>query len=261
VNHLLHGVARALTETFVCPGPILEIGSYQVPGQESIGDLRALFPGQKYVGLDMRPGPGVDCVADVEKLPQTDASVGTIIALNTFEHVRHFWRGFEEIHRVLKPDGVLLVSSPFFFRIHNYPEDYWRFTPAAFEVVLEEYSNKIIGWHGPKQRPANVWAFAGREHYPRVTAEQFANYQRLLGVYAREPATSWTRSWRYRMARLLCGRGPFAPYLDRNRLESICLDKRVESFRIAAPPTSAAAAARVFPSPLYSGERGRGEGE
>ena len=59
MNHLLHGVARAFTETFMCRGPVLEIGSYQVPGQESLGDLRGLFPGSAYVGLDMRPGRGV----------------------------------------------------------------------------------------------------------------------------------------------------------------------------------------------------------
>src|SRR5437868_3975609 len=135
MNHFLRGVVRACSETFGFAGPVLEVGSYQVAGQESLGDLRGLFPGKEYIGVDMRPGPGVDCVASVEKLPQANASVGTVIACNVFEHVRRFWRGFEEIHRVLKPDGMLLVSCPFFFRIHNFPEDYWRFTPAAFEVL------------------------------------------------------------------------------------------------------------------------------
>src|SRR3954462_10540563 len=113
MNHLLRGVVRSFSETFALPRPVLEMGAYQVPGQESLGDLRSLFAGGSYVGLDMRPGPGVDCVGNVEKLPQADASVGTVIAFNTFEHVRRFWRGFDEIHRVLRPDGVLLVSCPF----------------------------------------------------------------------------------------------------------------------------------------------------
>ena len=80
---------RAFGETFALKGPILEIGAYQVAGQESL-DLRGLFPGRDYIGLDMRPGPGVDCVASAEKLPQADASIGTVIACNTFEHVRCF---------------------------------------------------------------------------------------------------------------------------------------------------------------------------
>ena len=40
MNHLLHGVLRAFSESFACAGPILEIGSYQVEGQEALGDLR-----------------------------------------------------------------------------------------------------------------------------------------------------------------------------------------------------------------------------
>ena len=31
-------------------------------------DLRSLLAPRQYIGLDMRPGPGVDCVASVEKL-------------------------------------------------------------------------------------------------------------------------------------------------------------------------------------------------
>ena len=165
MNHFLHGVVRAFAESFTLPEPILEVGAYQVAGQETLGNLRGLFPGRDYTGLDMRPGPGVDCVANVEKLPQPDGSVGTVIACNTFEHVRRFWRGFDEIHRVLRPDGVFLVSCPFYFRIHQYPQDYWRFTPAALETLLEEYPSKILGWHGPKQRPAHVWALACREDH------------------------------------------------------------------------------------------------
>jgi SAM-dependent methyltransferase len=237
MNHLLHGVARAFSETFPCAGPILEIGSYQVPGQESL-NLRGLFPEREYIGLDMRPGPGVDCVASAEELPQADASVGTVIAMSTFEHVRRFWRGFAEIHRVLRPDGALLVSCPFFFRIHQFPEDYWRFSPAALEVLLESYPSKILGWHGPKQRPANVWAMAFREGHPPVTERQFARYRRLLAEYAREPETSWTRRLRYRVARLLCGRGPFAPFLDRNRWETVCLNSEMASrHRMVEPPS------------------------
>ena len=85
MNRFLHGVARAVTETFDLPEPILEIGSYQVAGQEEIANLRSLFPGKEYIGIDARPGPGVDVVADVEELPFSDASIGTV---DRHEHLR-----------------------------------------------------------------------------------------------------------------------------------------------------------------------------
>ena len=232
MNRFLFGVARAVTETFTLPEPVVEIGSYQVTGQEGVR-LRSLFPGRDFTGVDMRAGPGVDCVANVESLPQPTGSVGTVISMSTFEHVRQFWKGFEEVRRVLRPDGVFVVACPFFFRIHNYPHDYWRFTPAAFESLLESYPSKIIGWHGARQRPSNVWAVAFKPDRAAITPEQFARHRMLVQHYAYEPAGSLSRPWLYPLASMLCGRGPFASYLDRNRWDAVCLNASEALPRVA----------------------------
>ena len=219
MNQFLNGVAKAIAETFDLPGPLLEIGSYQVPGQEQIANLRSLFPGKAYLGVDIRPGPGVDCVANVEALPQADGSVGTVIALNTFEHVQRFWRGFDEIYRVLAADGALLVSCPFNVRIHNHPSDYWRFTPEALQVLLSDYPSKIIGWHGPAERPENVWALAFREDRPAISQRQFDQYRLLVTRYARQPLP-WRRRLRYRLIEWLNGHRLCAPFLEQENWET-----------------------------------------
>lgn len=226
MNRFLHGVARAVAETFDLPGPILEIGAYQVPGQEDLADLRPFFPGREYLGLDAQPGRGVDEVADVEDLPFDDASVGTVLAFSTFEHVPRFWKGFAEIERVLRPDGALVVSCPFYFHIHGFPHDFWRFTPEAFSLLLEPYPSKLFGWHGPKTRPADVWAVAFREDHPPIREEEFQRYRELLSRYAREPLP-WSRRLRYQLGRLLCGSRPFAPWLLRDRWESSYVNEPV----------------------------------
>src|SRR5262245_32732838 len=113
MNQLLRGVTRAGAESFHLPEPVMEIGSYQVEGQSDLINLRSLFPGKRYVGVDFRAGPGVDCVANVEALPHKDGSVGTVLAMSAFEHVQRFWVGFEEVRRVLRPDGVFVVATPF----------------------------------------------------------------------------------------------------------------------------------------------------
>ncbi|MFO0881307.1 MAG: class I SAM-dependent methyltransferase [Gemmataceae bacterium] len=214
MNRFLHGVARATFESFTLPAPILEVGSFQVPGQESLIDLRGYFPGKHYIGLDLRAGPGVDRVGSVERLPFATASVGTVIAMSTFEHVRQFWHGFDEVRRVLRPDGAFLVSCPFHFHIHNYPSDYWRFTPEAFKVLLEPYRTCLIGAQGPPDRPANVWALALGDDHPGPTPEQVDRYRQLLRLHAREPLAP-LRKLRYQLGRVLCGRRPFAPWLQR----------------------------------------------
>jgi SAM-dependent methyltransferase len=217
MNQFTRGVARAMAGAFTLPGPVLEIGSYQVTGQENLIDLRGLFPGREYIGVDFRPGPGVDCVASVEKLPQPDASIGTVVAFSAFEHVERFWAGFEEVYRVLRPDGVFLVSCPFYFHQHGFPSDYWRFTPQAFELLLAKYPARVIGWNGPSRRPLHVWAAAFREQ-ARPTEEQFIRFKSLLAEYGKEPLPIG-RKLRYLLGRVISGRRPFAPHLDRERWE------------------------------------------
>ena len=216
MTRFLHGMIRAISEAFLFRGPVHEIGSYQVEGQEKLIDLRSLFAGQEYLGVDFRAGPGVDLVANVEKLPFPDASVGTVLALSTFEHVQHFWKGFDEVYRVLRSDGILVVSCPFYFHVHGYPSDYWRFTPYALDMMLERYPHRILGWHGPDRRPINVWAVAWREDATPPTEAQFQKYQTLLQEYAQE-RLALGRRIAYSIGRVLCGRRPFATYLDRNR--------------------------------------------
>jgi SAM-dependent methyltransferase len=221
MNRFLQGVARAVTETFDLPEPVLEIGSFQVAGQEQIANLRSLFRGKDYLGTDTRTGPGVDIVANVEDLPFHDASFGTVVCMSTFEHVPHFWRGFEEVRRVLRADGAFLVACPFYFRIHEYPGDYWRFTPQALDVMLEDYPSRLTGAHGPSKRPANVWALAFREEAPPITGSAFDEYRDRLRLYARQPL-SWGRAIRYRLAGMLGGRGRYAPYLEQGKWETRC---------------------------------------
>jgi SAM-dependent methyltransferase len=211
----LNGVARAMITAFAPKGPVLEVGSYQVEGQGDLIELRGQFPNeQQYVGLDIRPGPGVDRVGSVEKLPFPDASFGCVLAFNTFEHVQRFWVGFEEVFRVLKPDGVLLMSVPFHFRIHHHPSDYWRFTPEALDVLLERYAMRLVGWHGPDKRPANVWAAAFRERAAMPNDAQLATYRQVLTDHVAGMPAKSLQKLRYQFGKLLFGKRPFANYLD-----------------------------------------------
>jgi SAM-dependent methyltransferase len=217
--HFLNGVVQAISETFDLPEPVLEIGSYLTPGREEIANLRQFFTGKSYVGIDIRPGPGVDQVADVECLPHADGSVGTVLCLSTLEHVQRFWRAFDELHRVLRPDGVLVISVPFNIRIHNHPSDYWRFTPEAVDLLLEDYPSRLIGWHGPVERPENIWAVAFREARPAITEAQFRDYERLVQRYARQPLPL-RRKVRYRLIEWINGHRLCAPFLEQEKCET-----------------------------------------
>ena len=69
--------------------------------------------------------------------------------------------------------------------------------------------------------PAAVWAIAFREGCAPLAPERVARYKSLMNEYARQPMR-WKKKLRYQLGRWLCGRGPFAPYLDQDRWETEC---------------------------------------
>lgn len=157
---------RLVAETFACPGPVFEFGAYQVEGQVDYADLRSLFPGREYVGCDMRPGPGVDRVEDVSAIGLPDGSVGTILCIETFEHVFEVRKAFDEVYRILKPGGLFVITSPLNFRIHGYPDDYWRMTPNCLRRMLAPYDARLTGHQGYHKFPHSVMAVAAKAPAP-----------------------------------------------------------------------------------------------
>jgi SAM-dependent methyltransferase len=145
-----------VAETFDCPSPIFEFGSYQVDGQEGYANLRDLFAKKNYVGCDMRPGPGVDRVEDVTAISLPDESAGTVLCIETFEHVFEVSKAFDEVFRLLKPGGIFVITSPLNFRIHGYPDDYWRMTPNCLRRQLSPYAARVSGYQGYHPFPHTV---------------------------------------------------------------------------------------------------------
>lgn len=156
------------------PEPIVEIGAFQVPGQESIAELRPLFPGKKYIGCDMLPGVGVDRIENIHALSFADASVGTFILADTLEHVADPIRGMREVHRCLREDGVVIFTSVMHFPIHAYPNDYWRYTPEAFRALAEQFPTAAIFYAGDPLFPHTVCGVAAKREYPAEKIEALA---------------------------------------------------------------------------------------
>lgn len=132
------------------PEPIVEYGSLQVGGQEGYADIRRFFTGKRFTGCDFREGLGVDVVDNMENSCFKDGEVGTVVCLETLEHVKHPCRALREARRILKPGGYLLVSSPMRMGIHDYPADYWRMTADGLSILLadagfEEYEAEDTG--------------------------------------------------------------------------------------------------------------------
>jgi len=132
VNEIVKIVAESLPKKI----KVLEIGSLIVKGQEHLS-VRKYFPDAEYIGIDLQKGNGVDMVWDcIDYCFSHRNEFDIILCLDMLEHAEYPYNVVDRAKYALKPDGILLVTSVFNFPIHEYPDDYWRFTPKCFKLLL-----------------------------------------------------------------------------------------------------------------------------
>jgi SAM-dependent methyltransferase len=178
---------------------VYEFGSYLVEGQHEQANLRGVFPGRRYVGCDMRAGPGVDRVEDLAGLSLPDGCAKTVLCLDTLEHVFEARRAVEEMIRLLAPGGILLLAAPMDFRVHDYPGDYWRLTPSCMARLLAPLEATVVGSQGLESFPHSVFGLGCKTP---VSAGFARGANRLLeGFQAWLDQQQAAASWRQRLKR------------------------------------------------------------
>ncbi len=127
-------------------GPFLEVGSRDYGSTQ---DLRSLYPGQKYVGVDMSEGPGVDHMLNLTSewdiIDETlgGERFGAIFCFSVLEHCENPFLMAENMSRLLRPDGKVCLSVPFAWKFHGYPSDYWRFTHEGVRKLFPRLQWRI----------------------------------------------------------------------------------------------------------------------
>ena len=149
-----------------CKGILLDVGCGEMP-------YRPLILGQyenitQYIGLDIEnPNyhrdslPGI--IWDGTQIPLDDCSVDCAIATELFEHLPSPELVMQEIHRVLKPNGLLFFTVPFLWPLHDVPHDEYRYTPFSLERHLTNGGfgsveiKALGGWNESLAQMIGLW--------------------------------------------------------------------------------------------------------
>jgi SAM-dependent methyltransferase len=132
-------IERAVTsfaESLPAGASVLDAGAGE-------GQYADRFTRQRYTGVDLGIGDNawnyakLDAIADLLALPFRDDTFDGAINVVTLEHVKEPARVIEELHRVLKPGGRVLVIVPHEWEEHQTPHDYFRYTRYGMKYLLE----------------------------------------------------------------------------------------------------------------------------
>jgi uncharacterized protein YbaR (Trm112 family) len=121
-----------------CKG--LQIGAGEDPQA-----IQRMTPGIEWVHSDVDLSFHPDIIADVTGLPIADESVDIVYADQVLQHVIDLQRAAQEIQRVLRVGGLVVVSMPFLFPFHGIPYDFFRVTPCGVRAIFPQTECVHIG--------------------------------------------------------------------------------------------------------------------
>jgi len=101
----------------------------------------------QYMVMDPVPDYKPDIVGDIHSIPLANESTDAILCLAVLEHVKNPIKAMEEMYRILKPGGRILIYVPFLYYYHAHPgyyPDYWRFTHDTLVEFSKPFANYQI---------------------------------------------------------------------------------------------------------------------
>ncbi len=134
-----HKILRALERTREhARGDLLDIGCGSKP-------FAHVFDGQvrRYWGTDLTAsrylgGARLDAFATAEAQPFRSGSFDTVLGLSMITYLPEPARFLDEVHRVLRPGGMLLLECTQMVPLHDAPHDYFRYTRFGAAHLLEQ---------------------------------------------------------------------------------------------------------------------------
>ena len=102
---------------------------------------------------------GPDVYYDGVRLPFDDASFDTVLSVQVLEHTPEPQALLDEMARVLRPNGILIINVPFSFRLHEEPHDYFRYSPHGLRDMCARSGLRVT----EMVAQGSVWSVIGHK--------------------------------------------------------------------------------------------------
>jgi SAM-dependent methyltransferase len=148
-------------------GKLLDLGCGKVPLYQA---YRAYISDNICVDWQnsMHENAHIDYECDLTKtLPFGDCEFDTILLSDVLEHIPNPEALFYEMSRILKPAGRILLNVPFFYRLHEEPHDYYRYTEYALRRFARLANMQVL----------HLICIGGS---PEIAADMFAKHVRIV---------------------------------------------------------------------------------
>ena len=96
-------------------------------------------PDARVVSSDLFPYAGTDVLCDALRIPFEDGTFDGVAIIAVLEHVTDPWQAVAEIHRVLRPGGIVLAETPFMQQVHGGAFDFTRFTDLGHRRLFRRF--------------------------------------------------------------------------------------------------------------------------
>lgn len=102
-------------------------------------------PALELVETDVAFGTDVSIICDAHDLPFADNCFDGVVIQAVLEHVVDPYRCVAEVHRVLKPEGLVYSETPFMQQVHLGRYDFTRFTHLGHQRLFRNFAEIASG--------------------------------------------------------------------------------------------------------------------
>jgi SAM-dependent methyltransferase len=131
---------------------VLDLGAKDGRGKQA-----SAAPKVQYIAADLCYSQGIDLLADAHALPLETGSIDAVFCVSVLMYCRNPFRVVDEIFRVLKPGGLIYLSTAFVYRVAPDPDDYCRFSATGLIHLCESFEPIQTGFNrGPASTMADL---------------------------------------------------------------------------------------------------------